>query len=245
MPGPSFSLVVFDVAGTTVLEDDLVIEAMEMALTSAYANVTRAAIRKVMGIPKLQAIAELLQLDPASPKGREDREIERIHEDFVRRLRAHYREHPAVREAPGARDTFAALHADGVAVALDTGFDRPTLELLLERLGWSVPGLVDCIVTSDAVPEGRPGAGLIRRAMQVMQISDPLAVVKVGDTPSDIQSGRAAGCGLVVGVSYGTHTRDELLRYQPAAVIDSLPELVPMVVGADTNVSARHGAARP
>ena len=74
------------------------------------------------------------------------------------------------------------------------------------------------------------GAGLIRRAMQLMQVTDPRAVVKVGDTPSDLQSGRAAGCGLVVGVSYGTHAREELLRYEPDSVIDDLRELVQMVV---------------
>ena len=61
-------------------------------------------------------------------------------------------------------------------------------------------------------------------------ILDSRVVVKVGDTPSDIRSGRAAGCGLVVGVSYGTHTRGELLRHVPDAVIDDLGELLPLVL---------------
>lgn len=226
---PSFALVVFDVAGTTVLDDDLVIDAIQAALKAREVDVGRAAIRKVMGIPKPKAIAALLLEGAASERGADDREATQIHDHFLRCLHAGYREHPGVREAIGARDTFAALHAHGVKVALDTGFDRLTLDLLLERLGWPVPGLIDCVVSSDEVPEGRPGPGLIRRAMQLMGVTDAREVVKVGDTPSDIQSGRAAGCGLVVGVSYGTHSREELLRYDPDAVIDSLPELVELV----------------
>ena len=35
-------------------------------------------------------------------------------------------------------------------------------------------------------------------------------VVKIGDTPADMEQGLAAGCGLVVGVTYGTHTREQL-----------------------------------
>jgi phosphonatase-like hydrolase len=231
MKPPAFALVVFDVAGTTVLDDDLVIETMAAALRAGRVSVDGAAIRSVMGMPKPVAIAQLLLRDPAARDGGDERRIDRIHDDFLQRLREEYHHHPAVREAKGARDTFAALHERGVRIALDTGFDRPTIELLLERLDWSVPGTVDCVVSSDEVPEGRPSAGLIRRAMQLTHVCHPREVVKVGDTPSDIQSGHAAGCGLVVGVSYGTHTREELLRHGPAAIIDELPELLPMVLG--------------
>ena len=230
MKQPAFALAVFDVAGTTVLEDDLVIDAMAAALSACHVDVDRAAIRSVMGIPKPVAIAQLLLRDTVSGDDGDEGGVERIHDDFLRRLRGAYHSHPAVREANGARHTFAALQEHGIKIALDTGFDRPTLDLLLGRLGWSIPGLVDCAVSSDEVAEGRPSPRLIRRAMELTHVADSRAVIKVGDTPSDIQSGRAAGCGLVVGVSYGTHTRDELLRHHPDVVIDDLPELLPMVL---------------
>jgi phosphonatase-like hydrolase len=222
---------VFDVAGTTVLDGDIVIDSMAAALTARGASVSRDAIREVMGIPKPLAIAQLLRLDGTTRNSGDGSAVVRIHDDFLERLRRAYRRSPSVCAAGGARDTFTELRAGGVKVALDTGFDRPTLDLLLGRLGWSVPDVLDCTVSSDEAPAGRPSAGLIQRAMRLTGVSDPRAVVKVGDTPSDIQSGRAAGCGLVVGVSYGTHTREELLRHQPAAVIDDLRELLPMVIG--------------
>ena len=231
MKPPAYALVVFDVAGTTVLDGDVVIDAMAAALDAGHASVDRAAIRAVMGMPKPKAIAQLLLQHPVALNGGDAGEVDRIHHDFLQRLREEYPRHPAVCEAHGARDTFAALRRQGVKVALDTGFDRPTVDLLLGRLGWSVPAVLDCVVTSDEVYEGRPSAGLIRRAMQLTDVSEPRTVVKVGDTPADIQSGRAAGCGLVVGVSYGTHTREELLRHDPTAVIDDLPDLLAMVLG--------------
>src|SRR6187551_1137134 len=41
-----------------------------------------------------------------------------------------------VEEVPGAAGAFRALRAAGVKLALTSGFDRPTVALLLRRLGW-------------------------------------------------------------------------------------------------------------
>ena len=45
-------------------------------------------------------------------------------------------------------------------------------------------------------------------------------------------SGRAAACGYVIGVGYGTHSRAELERHHPDAVIEQLFDLVPLVGGS-------------
>ena len=68
MTRPAYALVVFDVAGTTVLDDDIVIEAMAAALKAGHVDVNRAAIRNVMGVPKAQAIGQLLLLDPSAQR---------------------------------------------------------------------------------------------------------------------------------------------------------------------------------
>ena len=49
----------------------------------------------------------------------------------------------------GADEIFAALRHRGIKVALDTGFSRPTVEVIFARLGWSVPSTFDAVVTSD------------------------------------------------------------------------------------------------
>lgn len=56
-------------------------------------------------------------------------------------------------------------------------------------------------------------------------VSSARSVAKVGDTPSDLQEGTAAGCGLVIGVTIGTHTRAQLAPHSHTRLIDSLDEL--------------------
>ncbi len=85
--------------------------------------------------------------------------------------------------------------------------------------------MLDATVASDEVPRGRPHPDLLLRAMQLTGCADPRRVAKVGDTPADLAEGTAAGCGFVVGVTTGSHTRDELLAHPHTHLIDALDEL--------------------
>ena len=88
--------------------------------------------------------------------------------------------------------------------------------------------MVDFSVASDEVERGRPHPDLIYRAMSLAHVTEPALVAKIGDTPSDIEEGLAAGCGLVVGVTYGTHTADEL-NGPGVQIIDRLSDLLPLI----------------
>src|SRR5262245_1137494 len=114
-------LVVFDMAGTTVRDQDEVGGCLRAALSAAGVAVEVAAADAVMGVPKPEAIRRLL-----TGAGRVDllAEVDRIHADFVARMRHHYATHPEVGEMPGAAAVFAELRRAGVKVALDTGFCR-------------------------------------------------------------------------------------------------------------------------
>ena len=222
-------LVIFDVAGTTALDGDLVIDAMSEALAADGLAVDRDWIRVRMGLPKPVVIRELISRLSGAGSSELDPKTERIHRAFLDLAERGYRQHADVRETPGAREVFHALHEQQIKVALDTGFNRTTLNVLLERLGWNMAGLIDCSVASDEVTRGRPAPHLIRRAMQLVGVDDPRTVIKVGDTPADIESGWAADCGAVIGVSYGTHSREELEPYGPTRVIDALTDLLHVV----------------
>lgn len=80
-------------------------------------------------------------------------------------------------------------------------------------------------VTSDEVAQGRPAPDMILRTMKLTGIADAKQVVKVGDTPSDLQAGTAAGCGLTLGVTNGMHTADQLSGYPSDGLIESLHAL--------------------
>ena len=128
----------------------------------------------------------------------------------------------------GKQDVFAALRRAGVAVALDTGFSRDVLDVLLQRLGWREGDPIDVTVASDEGARGRPFPDLIRIVMARTQVLSPRAVAKIGDTPADLSQGLAASCGLVVGVTYGTHTRHQLER-PGVHLIDRLTDVLPLI----------------
>jgi phosphonatase-like hydrolase len=222
--GAAVELVVFDVAGTTILDGDLVIEAMVKAFKHCDVPVDREAIRARMGIAKPVAIRDLLRLR-ADTISDVDEMVADVHDKFLTELTSDYRHAADVREADGASELFRHLHDRGIKIALDTGFSRAILDVLLSRFDWMSQRLVDISVTSDEVERGRPAPDLIHRAMLLSGASSPATVMKVGDTPADIASGHAAGCGCVVGVTYGTHSAHELERCRPTFVIDRLSQL--------------------
>jgi phosphonatase-like hydrolase len=220
-------LVVFDMAGTTVYDGDAVNICLRAALEAAGFAVRRAAVNDVMGLPKPEAIRLLMQQQDAQAAVPE--RVDHIHTDFVRRMIEYYRSDPAVRESDGASATFRDLKAAGVKVAVDTGFNRAITEVIIDRLGWVRTGLIDASVTSDEVPRGRPHADMLRRAMQLTGVSDPHRVAKVGDTPSDLYEGQNAGCGFVIAVTSGSHTRAELEPHPHTHLIAHLAELPPLL----------------
>jgi len=222
-------LTVFDVAGTTVLDNDTVVDSMQSALAPTV-SVVRGAIKAVMGMPKPEAIRRLLRTHTACSDHEIDGLTAKIHPVFVNLVLDRCRSDPMVRPVPDAADVFRRLHRAGIRVALGTGFSRDILDVLLVRFGWD-QDLVDVTVTSDEVVQGRPQPHLIYRAMQLTGIADAGEVAKIGDTPADIEEGRAAGCGLIVGVTYGSHSRLELSRYD-VPLIDRVADLLPLVGAA-------------
>lgn len=220
-------LVIFDMAGTTVAGHGEVHLALQQALAHESVDVTYEEVNVVMGYPKPVAIRRLLEdnLDDASRITEEY--VEKIHDDFVQRMIDHYRTDPRVKEKEGVQQTWEALRAQNIRVALDTGFSRPIADAIIGRLGWSK--YLDTSVTSDEVERGRPYPDMIFRAMERTGVSDVKAVVKVGDTASDLQEGTEAGCAYVVGVTSGAYAAEALQAEPHTHLIGQLPELLPIL----------------
>ena len=215
-------LVVFDMAGTTVNDDDSVNRCLRSSLAAAGVAVTAAQVNAVMGLPKPTAIAMLIeQFDPGNVRRHQ---VNAIHDDFVSRSIEFFENDPSVYEVPGATRVFDALQNSAIRVALDTGFSRAIAQVILDRLGWSESPLIDATICSDEVRRGRPHPDMILALMARFGFNDPRRVAKVGDTPADLQEGESAGCGLVVGVTSGTHGRDELLPFHHSNLIETIAD---------------------
>jgi phosphonatase-like hydrolase len=227
---PKIELVVLDMAGTTVRDDDAVNHCLRTALAETGVGVTRDEVNEVMGMPKPIAIGLLLQRRKYAGKVAPEAEVASIHADFLQRMVAFYRSDPAVGEIDGASEVLRQLRHAGLKLALDTGFSRDIVDAILNRLGWAGKQLLHATVASDEVPRGRPHPDLILRAMQLTGVSDAGRVAKVGDTPSDLQEGRAAGCGLIIGVTNGSHTREQLAPHPHTHLIDNLRDLPSLLI---------------
>ena len=95
----------------------------------------------------------------------------------------------------GAAETFDWLRAKGVKIALNTGFDRATTDLIIEAVGWG-NGVADAIICWRAdVTLGRPAPYLIFRSMEATGVTSVHKVMRSANTVLDsagrLQCGRA------------------------------------------------------
>lgn len=224
-------LVVFDLAGTTVKDNDDVPRVLQQALMDFDVDITLEEARAVMGIPKPVAIRSMLAARQKGAGDIGDSLVNAIHQGFVEAMIRFYERDHSVGEKDGASEVFRALKAANVKIVVDTGFDRPITDALLKRLRWVEENLIDGSVTSDEVLHGRPHPDMIFRAMELANVTDIARVAKVGDTASDMQEGTAAGCRYVIGITTGAYTQKDLALHPHTHLVKTLHEALNIVVG--------------
>lgn len=220
-------LVVFDMAGTTVDEDNVVYKTVRAVINEAgYDYALEQVLEFGAGKEKEQAIRDVLALD-GQPHS--DEEVAAIFANFKSRLAQAYAE-LNVREQHGASLVFRQLRDAGIKVALNTGYDRATAEGLLSKIGWQVGADIDALVTACDVTNGRPKPDMIQQAMAQTGIDSAAHVAKIGDSQIDIHEGQNAGCGMTFGVTTGSQTVDLLQTANPTKVVASLSEMYEFIV---------------
>jgi phosphonatase-like hydrolase len=219
-------LVVFDMAGTTIRDDDRVLQCMMRTVERHGLQATSEEVNAFMGVSKRQVFDYFIQRQHGSgPRAKEI--LETAYADFQHTLEEGYRQ-GAVEPIPGAEDTFRWLHARGIAVATTTGFYRKVTDILLGRLGWD-RGLVDAAISVDDVPRGRPAPFMVFAAMARLGVESVHQVIKVGDTPFDMMEGHNAGVRGVVGVLTGAHQAESFGRVRHTHILPSVRELPELI----------------
>ena len=222
-------LVVFDMAGTTVVDKGSVSDAFIQAFHSHGLDIPAEEVHKVMGYRKVDAIRMLLELYYPDRKDQYPVLIPAIHHTFEQSMVDFYLADTELAPLPGAEELFNHFKTIGIKTALNTGFTRKITDAILHRLNWKESSPVDAVICSDEVPEGRPAPFMIQELMRQCGVTDPGQVVKVGDTEVDIQEGRNAKCGMVVSVTTGAYSRNELLALKPDHIINSLDNLLLLI----------------
>jgi phosphonatase-like hydrolase len=223
---PRIELACLDMAGTTVSDDGVVERAFTVAAGavgvvpgSAPHAEAMAVVRATMGQAKIEVFRRLFGDEETAQRA--NRAFERAYADLLAS--------GAVRPLPGAVAALGALRDSGIKLCLTTGFAPATRDAVLAHLGWKP--LVDLAVSPADAGRGRPWPDMIQLAARTLGVADPSAVAVVGDTPSDVQAGLAAGASIVAGVLTGTGTRAELETAGATHILPTVRELPAAVLG--------------
>lgn len=220
-------MVVFDMAGTTVNEDNIVYKTVRSAINEAGYNFTLdQVLAEGAGKEKLQAIKSILK---TYGNNTDDKLAEEIYIDFSAKLTNAYQEAVLVPQ-PNAAELLAILKERGILTILNTGYQRTVAESIIEKLNWREGTEYDKLVTATDVSGSRPEPDMIQFAADVYDIH-PSEIIKVGDSIIDIQEGKNAGCALSIGITTGAHTAKQLQSADPDNIIDNLLELLPIIDG--------------
>jgi phosphonatase-like hydrolase len=229
-------LVIFDMAGTTVKDQNEVLSCFLEAAAATNLNANPAQVNPMMGWAKKQVFETLWQQQIGSDHPDYLLKVDTSYATFKAVLEDHYRTQP-VEPTEGCLETFAWLRSHAIKIALNTGFYREITDIILNRLGWdqglsedyigTQSSLIQASITPSEIynNEGRPAPYMIQKAMYQLGVKDPQAVAVVGDTPADLQAAANANCGCALGVTNGTHTSGELQPYPHHGLLRSLHEL--------------------
>jgi phosphoglycolate phosphatase len=210
-------LICFDMAGTTVIDNGLVLEAFRRTIDTLDVAPDEAVsaekyVIDTMGQSKIEVFTALF--GARAPMANET--FERHFVESAREL--------GVSEMPGARSTVETLRGLGLKVALTTGFSPATREVLIDVLGWN--DLFSLRVSPADAGRGRPTPDMLWWCALKSQISAMSTLMAVGDTASDMQAGLRAGAGYCVGVLSGNDDDERLLANGADDVIDSVIDLL-------------------
>lgn len=217
------SMVVFDMAGTTVDEDNVVYKTLQKALVKFELNVT---LNQVLlygaGKEKFQAIKDIVSSQQIQL---EEIVLKQIFDYFLTELSNAYMSFE-VKEMPNATNTFKALKSKGIKVVLNTGYNKETAQGLIDKLGWIEGSHFDLLITASDVSLNRPHPDMILLAMQRLQIFDTKSIIKVGDSTIDIEEGKNACCLYNIGVTTGAHSKEQLSKAYPDYIFDNIYEIM-------------------
>ena len=127
---------------------------------------------------------------------------------------------------PGVVDVLDALRADGLELAVVTS-----------KISWGATGeltrtgLLDrfaTVVGHDDCDRHKPEPDPLFVAMERMALDEPGQIAYIGDTPSDVKAGRAAGCHAI-GATWGSLDAERVRAESPDLLAEHPSEVLTYV----------------
>jgi phosphonoacetaldehyde hydrolase len=190
--------VILDWAGTTV---DYGCLAPTVVFIEMFAQegveIVQAEVRTPMGTYKRDHIRAITEMSAVAARwqavqGRlpDDNDVQRLFEAFIPRQMEVIAAYADL--IPGVVEAIAAFRAQGLKIGSTTGYTRSMMNILLpeaQKRGYAPASLV----CPDDVSSGRPAPYMIYQNAINLKVYPMVALVKIGDTVSDIEEGINAG----------------------------------------------------
>lgn len=225
MRAKDIQLAVIDMAGTTVADDGLVVEAFEEAASAAglpesgpEREHARQYVLDTMGQSKITVFRALF--DDESAAARANAAFERAYADLIG--------DGGAAPIPGAAEALSRLRGAGIKVALTTGFSPDTQAKLIAALGWH--DVADLVLAPGDGVRGRPYPDLILSALLRLGADRVQAVAALGDTASDVESALRAGCRIAAGTLTGAHDERQLVAAGATHIVSTVSDFADLLL---------------
>lgn len=190
--------VILDWAGTTI---DYGCQAPTAVFIEVFQQrgitITTEEARAPMGMFKRDHIAAITQMPAVAERwiaihGRppDEVDVDAMYQSFSPLQMATLADHAVL--IPGAREAVEALRLRGLKIGSCTGYTRAMMDVLAP-LAAEQGYAPDALVCGDEVRAGRPAPWMALHNALLLDVYPLAAVVKIGDTPVDMQEGRNAG----------------------------------------------------
>ncbi|WP_380056582.1 HAD-IA family hydrolase [Falsihalocynthiibacter sp. SS001] len=215
-------LIIFDVDGTLIDSQHHIISAMTAACAAVeIAPPSHEAVLSIVGLSLPQAVSRLM---PQASSAHREHMVEAYKSAFMQQ-REELGAEAASPFYPGAVDALNALRqVDDYLLGVATGKSRRGLDSILNGHGIS-----DMFLTKQVADDhpSKPNPSMIFRALEETGVAAENAIM-IGDTSYDMDMARAAGVGRV-GVNWGYHSQDDLVKSGAEVILHSYEELIPYI----------------
>jgi phosphoglycolate phosphatase len=221
MPESRFGLVIFDLDGTLVDSEAMLVGLVNQTLAAhGHPLAPPRSVAATIGLPLEEVFRHAVaQVDAAA----------------IASLCTHYRARADAmdfvgqfRLFDGVAATLAAARATGARLVVATSKSRATSLDIVRHCG--IADVFDDVIGGDCVARGKPHPEMVERAL-VTYGTAPARTLVVGDTTFDIEMGQAASVATC-GVTYGMHEARRLRALQPTFLIDRFDALTALIDGS-------------
>jgi len=233
MKAKKIKLAIFDMAGTTVYDNNYVQKIFIESFANFDIDITADQANQVMGIEKGKAIQTII--DQVRENNLGVIKTEDILRFFNNEAIGYYLEHS--KPVPYALNSFKKLKQAGILIALNTGFGEDVMNCIINSLGWNE--YIDARVSADQVKAGRPFPFMIDKIKKMTHVNDPETIAKIGDTPSDLLEGKRSSCGLNIGICSSNFPMELLQSFPHTHLVANLRQSVPIILNHGNELVAK------